>query len=126
MEEVMGKILLFVSSLFLDESGVLSSGGGYGNPNRSGGGRNHFHLSHIATGGVYQQVSSVKGNISIRCRSLLFTYTLLTQRECPLGTYKNITGSDMPLCFKFPPDEFPHRTFYVPVRDFIKLIVIDP
>lgn len=63
-----GTILLFVNSLSLGESGVLSSGGGYGNPNGSGGGgggRIHFHWSHISTGDVYQPVASVQGNISI-------------------------------------------------------------
>nr|GEV91642.1 glycine-rich protein [Tanacetum cinerariifolium] len=36
--------------------------------------------------------------------------------ECPLGTYKNVTGSDSSLCFQCPADELPHRALYVPVR----------
>ncbi|XP_071730346.1 uncharacterized protein [Rutidosis leptorrhynchoides] len=131
-----GTILLFVNSMSLGETGVLSSGGGYGNPNGSGGGgggRIHFHWSHIPTGDVYQPVASVKGNISIggglggnengagengtvtgkSCpKGLYGTFC----EECPLGTYKNVTGSDISLCLKCPPDELPHRALFVPVR----------
>lgn len=63
-----GTILLFLNSLSVGVSGILSSDGGYGNPNGSGGGgggRIHFHWSHITTGDVYQPVANVKGNISI-------------------------------------------------------------
>ena len=52
-----GTIILFVNILSVGESGVVSSDGGYGNPNGSGGGgggRIHFHWSHISTGDVYQ------------------------------------------------------------------------
>ncbi|GKC63278.1 hypothetical protein Tco_1095876, partial [Tanacetum coccineum] len=131
-----GTILLFVNTLSVGESGVLSSDGGYGNPNGSGGGgggRIHFHWSHISTGDVYQPVASVKGNISIggglggnddgvgengtvtgkSCpKGLYGTFC----EECPLGTYKNVTGSDRSLCFQCPADELPHRALYVPVR----------
>ena len=70
-----GTILLFVNILSVGESGVLSSDGGYGNPNGSGGGgggRIHFHWSHISTGDVYQPVAIVKGNISIGFVSRIF------------------------------------------------------
>ncbi|KAI3804675.1 hypothetical protein L1987_26398 [Smallanthus sonchifolius] len=131
-----GTILLFVNSLSVGESGVLSSGGGYGNPNGSGGGgggRIHFHWSDIPTRDIYQPVASVKGNISIggglggnyggagengsvtgkSCPKGLYG---IFCEECPLGTYKNVTGSDRSLCFQCPSNELPHRAFYVHVR----------
>nr|KAJ0207051.1 hypothetical protein LSAT_V11C500245200 [Lactuca sativa] len=131
-----GTILLFLNDLFVGESGSLSSAGGYGNPNGSGGGaggRIHFHWSHIPTGDVYQPIATVKGNISTGgglggndggagqngtvtgkpCPKGL--YGTLCE-ECPVGTYKNVTGSDRSLCFKCPPDELPHRALYVAVR----------
>ncbi|KDO79951.1 hypothetical protein CISIN_1g0005072mg, partial [Citrus sinensis] len=36
--------------------------------------------------------------------------------ECPVGTYKNVTGSDKSLCHQCPPQEFPHRAVYISVR----------
>ncbi|XP_020592059.1 uncharacterized protein LOC110032695 [Phalaenopsis equestris] len=36
--------------------------------------------------------------------------------ECPLGTYKNVTGSDFSLCRQCPPEELPHRAMYTSVR----------
>nr|XP_043627763.1 uncharacterized protein LOC122599331 isoform X2 [Erigeron canadensis] len=131
-----GTILLFVNTISLGRSGVLSSDGGYGNPNGSGGGgggRVHFHWAHISTGDVYQPVASINGNISIwgghggndggvgengtvtgkPCpKGLYGTFC----EECPLGTYKNVSGSDISLCFQCPPDELPHRALYVAVR----------
>ncbi|KAM0070543.1 hypothetical protein Hdeb2414_s0001g00014361 [Helianthus debilis subsp. tardiflorus] len=131
-----GTILLFVNTLSVGESGVLSSDGGYGYPNGSGGGgggRIHFHWSRITTGDVYQPVANVQGNISIggglggndggdgengtitgrSCPRGLYG---IFCEECPLGTYKNVTGSDRSLCFECPADELPHRALYVPVR----------
>lgn len=131
-----GTILLFVNSLSVGESGVLSTGGGYGSPDGSGGGgggRIHFHWAHISTGDVYQPVAYVLGNISIggglggndrgagengtitgkSCpKGLYGTFC----EECPIGTYKNVTGSDRSLCFQCPADELPHRALYVAVR----------
>ncbi|KAJ9537317.1 hypothetical protein OSB04_030050 [Centaurea solstitialis] len=121
-----GTILLFLNALLLGESGVLSSAGGYGSRNGSGGGgggRIHFHWARIPTGDVYQPIASVKGNISIggglggndlgvgedgtitgrACpRGLYGTFC----EECPIGTYKNVTGSDRSLCFECPPMSF--------------------
>jgi hypothetical protein len=37
-------------------------------------------------------------------------------QECPLGTYKNVTGSSKSLCFPCPPQELPHRAIYINVR----------
>ncbi|KAG0455217.1 hypothetical protein HPP92_024509 [Vanilla planifolia] len=37
-------------------------------------------------------------------------------KECPLGTYKNITGSDLSFCHQCPPEQLPHRAMYTSVR----------
>lgn len=37
-------------------------------------------------------------------------------QECPVGTYKNVTGSDRALCFPCPSNELPHRGVYLSVR----------
>lgn len=61
-----GTILLFVHTLALGSSAVLSSVGGYSVANGSGGGgggRIHFHWADIPTGDVYQPIASVKGHI---------------------------------------------------------------
>nr|XP_043628452.1 uncharacterized protein LOC122599906 [Erigeron canadensis] len=131
-----GTILVFSSALTVGESGILSSGGGQGSPNGSGGGgggRIHFHWSHIPTGDVYQPIATVKGNISTRgglsgseggagetgtitgnsCpKGLYGTFC----EECPVGTYKNVTGSDKELCFECPSSELPRRAYYIYVR----------
>lgn len=41
-------------------------------------------------------------------------FTIL--KECPVGTYKNVTGSDKALCRRCPADDLPHRGVYIPVR----------
>lgn len=61
-----GTILLFLRTLALGSSAVLSSVGGYSKANGSGGGgggRIHFHWADIPTGDVYQPIASVKGHI---------------------------------------------------------------
>lgn len=61
-----GTILLFLQTLDLGDSSVLSSVGGHGGPNGGGGGgggRVHFHWSNIPAGDVYQPIASVKGSI---------------------------------------------------------------
>lgn len=61
-----GTILLFLRTLTLGSSAVLSSVGGYSIANGSGGGgggRIHFHWADIATGDVYQPIASVRGHI---------------------------------------------------------------
>ena len=61
-----GTILLFLHTMALGSSAVLSSIGGYSVANGSGGGgggRIHFHWAHIPTGDVYQPIASVKGHI---------------------------------------------------------------
>ncbi|XP_076923792.1 uncharacterized protein LOC143586032 [Bidens hawaiensis] len=131
-----GSILVFLNALTVGETGFLSSNGGHGSQNRSGGGgggRIHFHWSHISTGDVYLPVASVKGNISTwgglggneegngevgtvtgkSCpKGLYGTFC----EECPVGTFKNVTGSDKELCFECPANELPHRAFYIKLR----------
>ncbi|KAI3822027.1 hypothetical protein L1987_09608 [Smallanthus sonchifolius] len=131
-----GTILVFLNGLTVGESGFLSSDGGHGSQNGSGGGgggRIHFHWSHIPTGDVYQPVASVKGKISTwgglggneegagetgtvtgkSCpKGLYGTFC----EECPVGKYKNVTGSDKELCFECPANELPHRASYIYVR----------
>ncbi|WVZ72633.1 hypothetical protein U9M48_021058 [Paspalum notatum var. saurae] len=130
-----GTILLFVHTLSLAESSVLSSVGGFGSAGSGGGGggRIHFHWSNIPTGDEYVPVAAVKGSIlssggdskgqglpggngtvtGKACpKGLYGTFC----KECPLGTYKNVTGSSKSLCFPCPPNELPHRAIYINVR----------
>ncbi|RLM92507.1 uncharacterized protein C2845_PM08G03000 [Panicum miliaceum] len=130
-----GTILLFVHTLSLAESSVLSSVGGFGSAGSGGGGggRIHFHWSNIPTGDEYVPVAAVKGSILTSggvskghgfsggngtvtgkaCpKGLYGTFC----KECPLGTYKNVTGSSKSLCFPCPPQELPHRAIYINVR----------
>lgn len=37
-------------------------------------------------------------------------------QECPLGTFKNVSGSDRSLCHACPSFQLPHRAIYVTVR----------
>ncbi|GFP86871.1 hypothetical protein PHJA_000830900 [Phtheirospermum japonicum] len=37
-------------------------------------------------------------------------------QECPLGSYKNETGSNGALCHDCPPHELPHRAIYISIR----------
>lgn len=64
-----GTILLFVHTLSLRNSSVISAVGGYGSTNGGGGGgggRVHFHWSDISTGDEYLPIASVNGTISVR------------------------------------------------------------
>ncbi|GLT85498.1 hypothetical protein SLE2022_036870 [Rubroshorea leprosula] len=131
-----GTVLLFLQTLTLTETAVLSSAGGYGSPNGGGGGgggRIHFHWSDILTGDVYQPIATVEGGIHARggsgrddggagengtvtgkaCPKGLYG---IFCEECPTGTYKNVTGSDRALCVPCPPEELPHRANYKYVR----------
>ncbi|XWS26372.1 hypothetical protein CRYUN_Cryun26dG0026800 [Craigia yunnanensis] len=131
-----GTVLLFLHTLTLGKSAILSSVGGYGSPKGGGGGgggRIHFHWSDIPTGDVYQPIASVKGSIYARgglgrdesgggengtvtgkaCpKGLYGTFCV----ECPVGTYKNVSGSDSSLCHPCPASELPHRAIYIFVR----------
>ncbi|XP_066305595.1 uncharacterized protein [Miscanthus floridulus] len=130
-----GTILLFVHTLSLAESSVLSSVGGFGSTGSGGGGggRVHFHWSNIPTGDEYVPVAAVKGSILTSggvskglgysggngtvtgkaCpKGLYGTFC----KECPTGTYKNVTGSSKSLCFPCPSGELPRRAIYINVR----------
>ncbi|XP_044471176.1 uncharacterized protein LOC123200112 isoform X2 [Mangifera indica] len=131
-----GTILLFLRMLDVGEAATLSSVGGYGSSRGSGGGgggRIHFHWSDIPTGDVYQPIASVRGSIHTRgglgghdggdgengtvtgkaCPKGLYG---IYCEECPVGTYKNVTGSDKSLCHHCPADELPHRAVYIAFR----------
>lgn len=72
-----GTILLFLHTLAIGESAILSSMGGYSISNGAGGGgggRIHFHWSDIPTGDVYLPIASVKGDIQT---GYVFTKLLL-------------------------------------------------
>lgn len=130
-----GTILLFVRTLTLGNSSVISAAGGFGSTNGGGGGggRVHFHWLDIPTGDEYLPVAKVEGIVSVgggnggghgrdgesgsisgkACPEGL--YGIFCQ-ECPIGTYKNTTGSDRGLCLECPRNELPHRAMYVAVR----------
>ncbi|KAL2543583.1 glycine-rich protein [Forsythia ovata] len=131
-----GTVLLFLHTLILSESGILSSVGGHGSPSGGGGGgggRIHFHWSDIPTGDIYQQIASVNGTIHTggglggiqgytggngtvsgkACPKGLYG---IFCEECPTGTYKNVTGSARSLCFPCPSSELPRRAVYIYVR----------
>ncbi|PIA64560.1 hypothetical protein AQUCO_00100200v1 [Aquilegia coerulea] len=131
-----GTVLLFLHTLALSDSAILSSVGGLGSHNGGGGGgggRIHFHWSEISMGDEYQSLADVKGSILTRggmgkdrgqagengtitgkaCpRGLYGTFC----EECPAGTFKNVSGSDRTLCRTCPPYELPHRAVYTTVR----------
>ncbi|KAK8553297.1 hypothetical protein V6N13_062106 [Hibiscus sabdariffa] len=154
-----GTILLFVHSIVLADSSVISTAGGHGSPSGSGGGgggRVHFHWSDIPTGDVYQPIASVRGSINTSTDKKAFLahqlqnspfQAVITARggfgrgqghtgengtitgkacpkglygifceECPLGTFKNVSGSDRVLCHQCPANELPIRGIYVNVR----------
>ncbi|CAL9125861.1 uncharacterized protein LOC135582680 [Musa acuminata AAA Group] len=131
-----GTILLFLHSLTLSDSSILSSVGGHGSQSGGGGGgggRIHFHWSDISTGDEYLPLATVKGTINTRGgiskgHGLAGENGTLTGKacpkglygifceECPLGTFKNVTGSDETLCFQCPSNELPHRAVYTSVR----------
>ncbi|XP_060213917.1 uncharacterized protein LOC132641059 isoform X2 [Lycium barbarum] len=130
-----GTILLFVQSLVLGDSSTISTMGGHGSPNSGGGGggRIHFHWSDISVGDEYLPITSAKGTIDVGggtgrglgrdgengtlsgkpCPKGL--YGIFCQ-ECPIGTYKNVSGSDRSLCAKCPSHELPHRAVYIAIR----------
>ncbi|KAK4276957.1 hypothetical protein QN277_015041 [Acacia crassicarpa] len=131
-----GTILLFLHTLAIGKSAILSSMGGYSSSDGGGGGgggRIHFHWSDIPTGDVYQPIANVEGSIDTgggkgrgqggsgengtltgkACpKGLYGTFC----KECSAGTYKNVTGSDQSLCRRCPANELPHRAVYISVR----------
>ncbi|KAG2238823.1 hypothetical protein Bca52824_091893 [Brassica carinata] len=129
-----GTVLLFLRTLDIARSAILSSVGGNGSLKGGGGGsggRIHFHWSDIPTGDVYHHIAKVEGSVYVRvgasednvgeagtltgkaCPQGLYG---LYCEECPVGTYKNVTGSDKALCHLCPARDIPHRAVYVTVR----------
>ncbi|KAL3500639.1 hypothetical protein ACH5RR_039732, partial [Cinchona calisaya] len=130
-----GTMLLFLHFLDLGETGTMSSAGGHGSVGGGGGGggRIHFHWSDIPTGDMYQPIATVNGSIQTSggiggdqgsagetgtvtgkaCPKGLYG---IFCEECPVGTYKNVSGSDASLCFPCPSNELPHRAAYVSLR----------
>ncbi|KAK4745542.1 hypothetical protein SAY87_011854 [Trapa incisa] len=131
-----GSVLMFLRSLNIEKYAVLSSAGGRGSPSGGGGGaggRIHFHWTDIPTGDVYQPIASVNGSIDAggglgkdhsnagengtvtgkACPKGLYG---IFCKECPIGTYKNVTGSDKGLCHPCPANELPRRAVYLAVR----------
>ncbi|XP_010518683.1 PREDICTED: uncharacterized protein LOC104798344 isoform X2 [Tarenaya hassleriana] len=131
-----GTILLFLQMLELSKNSSLSVRGGNGGPlggGGGGGGRVHFHWDMIHIGDEYFPVATIKGSIDSRggagenggrfgeegtitgkkCpKGLYGTYCL----ECPVGTYKNVEGSEESLCTPCPPERLPSRAKFVYVR----------
>lgn len=61
-----GTVLLFVQTLALGDSSIISTAGGQGSPSGGGGGgggRIHFHWSNILVGDEYVPLASVNGSI---------------------------------------------------------------
>lgn len=130
-----GTILMFLQSLTLGESSSISTAGGHGGPNGGGGGggRVHFHWSDIPIGDEYFPLATVNGSIHIgggagggrgyagengtvtgkACPKGL--YGIFCQ-ECPIGTYKNVSGSNRALCKECPSHQLPMRALYTRVR----------
>ncbi|WZZ24029.1 hypothetical protein YC2023_007430 [Brassica napus] len=139
-----GTVLLFLRSLDIAKSAILSSTGGNGSLKGGGGGsggRIHFHWSDIPTGDVYHHIANVKGRVYVRgglgasednvgeagtltgkaCPEGLYG---LYCEECPVGTYKNVTGSDKALCSLCPARDLPHRAVYITVRVLLLLLAL--
>ncbi|KAF5481918.1 hypothetical protein F2P56_002530 [Juglans regia] len=131
-----GTVLLFVHSLALGDSSIISTVGGHGSPNGGGGGgggRVHFHWSDIPVGDAYLPIASVKGTIytvggfgrghgragengTVTGKACPKGLHGIFCEECPVGTYKNVSGSDRALCHDCPSNELPHRARYLTVR----------
>ncbi|XP_020244404.1 uncharacterized protein LOC109822590 isoform X2 [Asparagus officinalis] len=131
-----GTILLFLHMLTVGEESVISSAGGLGSPSGAGGGgggRIHFHWLDVPTGDEYYPIASITGNITSRGgfsrgQGLAGESGTITGKdcpkglygtfceECPLGSFKNVSGSDDSLCHPCPSDDLPHRAIYITVR----------
>ncbi|XP_047941636.1 uncharacterized protein LOC125188681 isoform X1 [Salvia hispanica] len=131
-----GTILLFLQAISLVENSSLSAVGGYGGAlggGGGGGGRIHFHWSKIAAGEEYVPLALVNGAINYsggagsgagrygekgtitgkKCPKGLYG-TFCT--ECPVGTYKDLEGSDPSLCKTCSLEQLPTRAMFVYVR----------
>ncbi|KAM5573238.1 hypothetical protein ABKV19_012995 [Rosa sericea] len=132
-----GTILLFLQELrLLAQNSSLSVVGGKGGPRGGGGGgggRVHFHWSKIEFRDEYTPFASISGSINRsggngddggshgydgtitgkKCpKGLYGTFC----KECPVGTYKNVEGSDAHLCIPCSVDLLPRRAEFIYVR----------
>ncbi|XP_039057296.1 uncharacterized protein LOC120200561 isoform X1 [Hibiscus syriacus] len=131
-----GTVLLFLQELMLAENSSLSTNGGNGGPRGGGGGgggRVHFHWSKIGIEDEYVPVATISGFINSsggaghngglygnegtvtgkKCpKGLYGTFC----RECPIGTYKDVDGSDEELCIPCPLELLPNRANFIHVR----------
>ncbi|XP_027360081.1 uncharacterized protein LOC113868583 [Abrus precatorius] len=128
-----GTVLLFLQELRLLENSCLSVVGGNGGPvggGGGGGGRIHFHWSKIGMGEEYVPVAGISGTMNNSggagnndghqgqegtitgkaCPKGLFG---IFCEECPVGTYKDIDGSDAHLCIPCPLDLLPNRANFI-------------
>ncbi|GAB2223023.1 hypothetical protein Drorol1_Dr00017157 [Drosera rotundifolia] len=131
-----GTILLFLKTLSVGENGTLSIAGGSGGPKGGGGGgggRVHFHWADIPTGDLYQHIATIHGSIvnsgglgkgqgiaggngTLSGKACPRGLHGVFCKECPPGTYKNVTGSDESLCQWCPIQELPARAYHTKVR----------
>ncbi|KAK2999010.1 hypothetical protein RJ639_024507 [Escallonia herrerae] len=131
-----GTVLLFLQSFYLAERSSLSVSGGHGIPlggGGGGGGRVHFHWSKIDMGDGYVPLATVNGTINNRggageggglrgeegtvtgkkCpKGLYGTFC----KECPVGTYKDIEGSDASFCTPCSLELLPNRAYFMYTR----------
>ncbi|CAH1453086.1 unnamed protein product [Lactuca virosa] len=131
-----GTILLFIQAISLFDNSSLSVAGGHGVPvggGGGGGGRVHFHWSKIGTGDDYVPLAIINttigtwggegdgealpgedGTITGReCpKGLYGTFC----EECPVGTFKDVEGSDDDLCTPCSLENLPRRAYFVHVR----------
>ncbi|CAI8589076.1 unnamed protein product [Vicia faba] len=128
-----GTVLLFLQEFRLMESSSLSIVGGNGGSlggGGGGGGRVHFHWSKIGMGEEYVPVASISGTMNYSggagddggfhgqegtitgkaCPKGLYG---IFCKECPVGTYKDVDGSDAHLCIPCPLDLLPNRANFI-------------
>lgn len=131
-----GTILFFLQRLLIEKNSSLSASGGNGGIHGGGGGgggRIHFHWSNIATGDEYVQIASINGTVASsggsgnedghigeggtvtgkKCPMGLYG---IFCTECPVGTYKNVVGSNSSLCTACSLDSLPNRADFIYVR----------
>ncbi|XP_028772845.1 uncharacterized protein LOC114729995 isoform X1 [Neltuma alba] len=135
-----GTVLLFLQELRLLENSSLTVVGGNGGllgGGGGGGGRIHFHWSKIGVGEEYVPVASIHGLMNNsggsgnngghhgmrgtitgkECpKGLYGTFC----KECPIGTYKDVDGSDANLCIPCPIDLLPNRANFIYLRGGVR------